>query len=44
MGTADPACAVPELGPDAYARWRASQIGSITDRLELQGTSKNVLF
>jgi ubiquinone/menaquinone biosynthesis C-methylase UbiE len=24
------------LGPDAYARWRASEIGAITDRLERQ--------
>ena len=28
--------AIPDLGPDAYARWRASEIGAITDRLERQ--------
>jgi ubiquinone biosynthesis O-methyltransferase len=28
------ASAVPDLGPDAYARWRASEIGAITERLE----------
>jgi ubiquinone biosynthesis O-methyltransferase len=32
--TADSPCPVPDLGPDAYARWRASELGSITDRLE----------
>jgi len=32
--SSQPACAQPELGPDAYARWRASQIGAITERLE----------
>jgi ubiquinone biosynthesis O-methyltransferase len=26
--------AIPDLGPDAYARWRASEIGVITERLE----------
>jgi ubiquinone biosynthesis O-methyltransferase len=25
---------LPELGPDAYRRWRASEIGAITERLE----------
>jgi ubiquinone biosynthesis O-methyltransferase len=25
---------VPDLGPDAYRRWRASEIGAITERLE----------
>jgi ubiquinone biosynthesis O-methyltransferase len=29
-----PACNFPEMGPDAYARWRASDIGAITERLE----------
>jgi ubiquinone biosynthesis O-methyltransferase len=29
-------CAVPDLGPDAYLRWRASELGSITERLERQ--------
>lgn len=27
---------LPELGPDAYARWRASELGAITERLERQ--------
>lgn len=30
----EPACAVPALGPDVYSRWRASEIGAITERLE----------
>lgn len=34
MISAQPACAQPELGPDEYARWRASEIGAITERLE----------
>jgi ubiquinone biosynthesis O-methyltransferase len=34
MSTPEQACAIPDLGPDAYARWRASEIGLITDRLE----------
>lgn len=25
-----PACAIPDLGPDAYARWRASEVGLAT--------------
>jgi ubiquinone biosynthesis O-methyltransferase len=29
-------CAIPELGPDVYARWRASEIGAITEQLERQ--------
>jgi ubiquinone biosynthesis O-methyltransferase len=29
-----PVCDLPGLGPGAYARWRASEIGSITERLE----------
>jgi ubiquinone biosynthesis O-methyltransferase len=36
MNASEPACAIPNLGPDAYARWRASEIGAITDRLERQ--------
>jgi ubiquinone biosynthesis O-methyltransferase len=38
MSTAEqqPICDLPELGPDTYARWRASQIGAITERLERQ--------
>lgn len=31
---AEPACDFPEMGPEAYARWRASDIGAITERLE----------
>jgi ubiquinone biosynthesis O-methyltransferase len=27
---------LPDLGPDAYRRWRASEIGTITERLERQ--------
>ncbi|MEJ2377601.1 MAG: class I SAM-dependent methyltransferase [Pseudolabrys sp.] len=27
---------LPNLGPDAYRRWRASEIGTITERLERQ--------
>ena len=29
-------CAVPDLGPEAYSRWRASEIGATTERLESQ--------
>lgn len=29
-----PAYNIPEMGPEAYARWRASEIGAITERLE----------
>jgi ubiquinone biosynthesis O-methyltransferase len=36
MSSSEPACTIPNLGPDAYARWRASEIGAITDRLERQ--------
>jgi ubiquinone biosynthesis O-methyltransferase len=36
MSSSEPTCAIPDLGPDAYARWRASEIGAITDRLERQ--------
>lgn len=31
---AETACDFPEMGPEAYARWRASEIGAITERLE----------
>jgi ubiquinone biosynthesis O-methyltransferase len=34
MSSPEQACAIPDLGPDAYARWRASEIGVITERLE----------
>ena len=34
MNTLRPACGIPDLGPEAYAGWRASEIGSITERLE----------
>ena len=34
MKTPGPTCAVPGLGPEAYARWRASKVGAITERLE----------
>ena len=30
------ACAVPDLGPELYSRWRASEIGATTERLESQ--------
>ena len=36
MNTSEPACAIPDLGPNVYARWRASEIGTITERLERQ--------
>ncbi len=29
-----PACALPGLDPSSYARWRASEIGATTERLE----------
>jgi ubiquinone/menaquinone biosynthesis C-methylase UbiE len=35
MSHGSPVCA-PELAPDAYARWRTSEIGAITERLEKQ--------
>jgi ubiquinone biosynthesis O-methyltransferase len=34
MNKVEPACPVPELGPEVYARWRASEIGATTERLE----------
>jgi ubiquinone biosynthesis O-methyltransferase len=36
MNNSEQACVLPDLGPDAYARWRASEIGAITERLERQ--------
>jgi ubiquinone biosynthesis O-methyltransferase len=34
MDRREQACELPDLGPDAYARWRASELGAITERLE----------
>ena len=34
MNSGEPACAIPDLGPEVYARWRASEIGAATERLE----------
>ena len=34
MNRREPTSPVPELGPDSYARWRASALGAITERLE----------
>jgi ubiquinone biosynthesis O-methyltransferase len=36
MSITDPACPVPDLGPQSYAKWRASALGKVTDRLERQ--------
>ena len=36
MNTSEPACAIPDLGPDPYAQWRALANGGITERLERQ--------
>ena len=36
MNTREPACVLPALGPDVYERWRASDIGAITEQLEGQ--------
>lgn len=36
MNGHEPACDFPDLGPDVYARWRTSEIGAITERLEGQ--------
>jgi hypothetical protein len=36
MSSPEPASAIPNLGPDAYAHWRASELGVITERLERQ--------
>jgi ubiquinone biosynthesis O-methyltransferase len=34
MSSPEPAGTLPDLGPDAYTRWRASEIGATTERLE----------
>lgn len=34
MNNSEPACDIPDLGPEVYARWRASEIGATTERLE----------
>lgn len=34
MSAPDQACALPDLDPEVYARWRASAIGAVTERLE----------
>lgn len=34
LASSEPDCTVFDLGPEAYARWRASEIGTTTDRLE----------
>jgi ubiquinone biosynthesis O-methyltransferase len=36
MNKSEPACDLPEFRPEVYARWRASEIGAITERLEGQ--------
>ena len=36
MNNSEPASELPDLGPDVYARWRTSEIGTITERLEGQ--------
>lgn len=36
MSSPGHACAIPDLGPDVYVRWRTSELGSITERLEHQ--------
>jgi ubiquinone/menaquinone biosynthesis C-methylase UbiE len=36
MSITEPACPLPDLGPQSYARWRSSALGSITERLERQ--------
>ena len=36
MNGSEPPCSIPDLGPDVYARWRASEIGATTERLERQ--------
>jgi len=35
-GAAQQGAAVPDLGPDVYARWRASELGALTEQLERQ--------
>jgi ubiquinone biosynthesis O-methyltransferase len=34
MNRLEPTCVIPDLGPEVYARWRASAIGATTERLE----------
>ena len=34
MDSLEPGCAIRDLGPECYARWRASEIGATTERLE----------
>ncbi len=34
QGAIQPAEALPDLGPEVYARWRASELGALTERLE----------
>jgi len=36
VSTTEATCAIPDLGPDAYVQWRASELGAITERLERQ--------
>jgi ubiquinone biosynthesis O-methyltransferase len=36
MRVTDSAGAIPDLGPESYAQWRASELGTITERLERQ--------
>ena len=36
MSTTKPALDLPNSWPDIYARWRATEVGAITDRLESQ--------
>jgi ubiquinone biosynthesis O-methyltransferase len=36
MSASEPASSLPDLGPEAYARWRTSEIGATTERLERQ--------
>lgn len=36
MSRPEHGCPLPELGPEAYERWRASEIGELTERLERQ--------
>jgi SAM-dependent methyltransferase len=34
MPDSEPACAIPDLGPETHVRWRASELGIITERIE----------
>ena len=34
MRASEPGRSIPDLGPDTYARWRASELGTITEGLE----------